>query len=35
MLAAAKGDPMKIKDAYAQAIAQGVGVAAGKLGWAR
>jgi hypothetical protein len=33
MLAAAKGDPAKIKDAYTQAVAQGVGVAAGKLGW--
>ena len=33
MLAVAKGDPTKAKQAYAQAVAQGVGVAAGKLAW--
>lgn len=33
MLAVAKGDPTKAKQAYAQAVAQGVGVASGTLAW--
>ncbi len=33
MLAIARSDPLKAKELYAQAVAQGVGVAAGKLTW--
>jgi len=33
MLGVAKCDPLKARELYAQAIAQGVGVAAGKLAW--
>lgn len=33
LLAVAKGDPAKAKQAYGQAVAQGVGVASGALAW--